>query len=416
MKLNNKKCEALRPKEKPYKEADGGGMYLEVMPNGSKYWRMKYRYHGLCKKTGEPKMLEKRLSFGVYPNVSLAVAREKRDEAKALLRDGIDPTLDKKIQKIANQEKSENSFERIARDWHEHNKAKWSESYASEVLHRMEKDVFPALGAYPITDITPPTILHTMRKIEARGAHEIARRTLQCCGQVFKYAIGEGKAVSDPTRDLVGQLKPYKKKHYAALDVKQLPEFIQTLNKNEARLYAHTRRAMKLLMLTFVRTSELIQAEWSEFDLDEGLWIIPAERMKMRREHVVPLSRQAIEILKEQKEMTGKWDWVFPNQVRPAKSMSNNTILKALERMGYKGVMTGHGFRALARTAIREQLKYDSEVIEKQLAHKTTNPLGEAYDRTKFLDERKLMMQDWADYLDALAQPNVVQADFGKRA
>lgn len=400
MKLNNKKCEALQPKEKPYKESDGGGMYLEIMPNGSKYWRMKYRYHGVCKKTGEPKLLEKRMSFGVYPDVSLVEARKKRDEAKTLLRDDVDPALYKKTQKLSNREKTENSFERIARDWHEHNKAKWTESYGAEVLNRMEKDVFPTLGAYPITDIMPPLILQTMRKIEARGAHEIARRTLQCTGQVFKYAIGEGKALSDPTRDLVGQLKPYKKTHYAALDIKQLPEFIQTLERNEARLYAHTRRAMKLLMLTFVRTSELIQAKWSEFDLDEGVWIIPAARMKMRKDHVVPLSRQAIEILKEQKEMTGQWDWVFPNQVRPAKSMSNNTILKALERMGYKGAMTGHGFRALARTAIREKLKYDSEVIERQLAHKTSNPLGEAYDRTQFLDERKPMMQDWADYLD----------------
>lgn len=405
MKLTDKACKAAQGKDKPYKLADGGGMFLDVRPNNSKYWRLKYRLHGK----------EKLLALGVYPDITLLNARKKRDEAKALIREGIDPSLEKRTKKLTNQVKSENSFEAIARDWHDHNKAKWTESYAAEVLNRMEKDVFPSLGVYPITDIVPPLILQTMRKIEARGAHEIARRTLQCTGQVFRYAIGEGKAESDPTRDLVGQLKPFKKSHYAALDIKQLPEFIQTLDKNDARLYAHTRRAMKLLMLTFVRTSELIQAKWSEFDLDEGLWIIPAERMKSRKDHIVPLSRQAIEILKEQQEMTGKWDWVFPNQVRPAKSMSNNTILKALERMGYKGAMTGHGFRALARTAIRENLRYDSEVIEKQLAHKTSNPLGEAYDRTKFLDERKPMMQDWADYLDAISQPKVIQGDFVKR-
>jgi len=390
MKLSDKQCKSTEPREKPYKLSDGMGMYLEIMPNGSKYWRMKYRFNDK----------EKRLAIGVYPETTLKEAREQRDKARKMLKDGFDPTFEKKEKKRISKINAENSFEATAREWHEHNIPRWSEGYAKELLHRIERDVFPNMGAYPITSIMPPLILETMRKTEARGAHEIARRNLQCCGQVFRYAIGEGKAESDPTRDLVGQLKPYKKTHYAAFTAKELPTFLKALERNDARLYQHTRHAIKLILLTFVRTSELIQAKWNEFDFDEKLWIIPAERMKMGKEHVVPLCTQAIKILQTQKEITGQRDWVFPNQVRPIKSMSNNTILKALERMGYKGVMTGHGFRALARTTIREKLDYHSEIIEKQLAHKTLMAHGEAYDRTQFIDQRITMMQDWADYLD----------------
>ena len=392
MKLSDIQCRNAKPADKTKRLSDGAGMYLEITPKGAKYWRMKYRIHGK----------EKRLAIGVYPEVSLSEAREKRDEARKLLREGIDPSFAKQEQKRAAKMEANNSFEKIARQWHDHNSSRWSEGYAKEILHRMENDVFPSLGYYPITRITPPQILQTMRKIEGRGAHEMARRTLQYCGQVFRYAIGEGYLESDPTRDLRGQLKPFKKNHFACLATKDLPRFLKDLNTNDARLYAHTRRAIKLMLLTFVRTSELINAQWEEFDLDKAQWTIPAARMKMKRDHIVPLSQQALEILEEQKKQTGEWEWVFPNQVRPKKPMSNNTILKALGRMGYKGIMTGHGFRALARTAIREELNYDSEIIEKQLAHKTSTPLGEAYDRTQFLPQRKEMMQDWADYIQSL--------------
>lgn len=392
MKLSDIKCRNTKPTDKTKRLSDGGGMYLEITPKGAKYWRMKYRFHGK----------EKRLAIGVYPEVSLTEAREKRDEARKLLREGIDPSFAKQEQKRAANMEANNSFEKIARQWHDHNISRWSEGYAKEILHRMENDVFPSLGHYPITRISPPQILQTMRKIESRGAHEMARRTLQYCGQVFRYAIGEGYLESDPTRDLRGQLKPFKKNHFASLATKDLPRFLKDLNTNDARLYAHTRRTIKLMLLTFVRTSELINAQWEEFDLEKAQWTIPAARMKMKRDHIVPLSQQALEILEEQKKQTGEWEWVFPNQVRPKKPMSNNTILKALGRMGYKGIMTGHGFRALARTAIREELNYDSEIIEKQLAHKTSTPLGEAYDRTQFLPQRKEMMQDWADYIQSL--------------
>jgi len=404
MKLTAIQCKAFKPKEKPYKKSDGFGMYLEVMPNGSKYWRMKYRINDK----------EKRLAIGVYPQVSLAEAREKRDQAKEQLRNGDDPALLKKQEKLLRNLNAVNTFELIAKEWHLYNEDRWTPSYGAEILNRLEKDIFPHIGALPISEIKPPIILQTIRKIEARGANEIARRTLQCCGQVFRYAIGEGKAESDPTRDLVGNLKPYKKTHYAAFTSKELPTFLRALENNDARLYAQTRRTMKLMLLTFVRTSELIKAKWEEFDFDKALWIIPAERMKMGKEHVVPLSKQALEILKEQKELTGQWQWVFPNQVRPIKPMSNNTILKALERMGYKGAMTGHGFRALARTTIREELRYDSEVIEKQLAHKTLAAHGEAYDRTQFIDQRTKMMEDWSNYLDEIAAGGqVVEGRFG---
>jgi integrase len=406
MKLNHKQCDTAKPKEKPYKLSDGGGMYLEIMPNGSKYWRLKYRMHDK----------EKRLALGVFPETSLVEAREQRDLARKLIKAGEDPGLAKKQQKLQAKISADNTFEVIAREWHEHNKARWTSSYGKDILHRLGADIFPTLGAYPITAITPPLILQTVRLIESRGAHEMARRSMQYCGQIFRYAIGEGKAESDPTRDLKGQLKPFKKGHYAALEGKDLPDFLKALERNDARLYAHTRRALKLMLLTFVRTGELINAKWDEFDLEQGVWIIPGARMKMGKDHVVPLARQALALLREQKEDTGGWEWVFPNQVRPKKAMSNNTILKALERMGYKGVMTGHGFRALARTVIREKLDWDSEIIEKQLAHKTRETLGEAYDRTQFLPQRVKMMQDWAAYLDGLASGGqVIPHNFKKQ-
>jgi integrase len=407
MALTELKCKNTKPAGKPYKLSDSGGMYLEIMPNGSKYWRLKYRINGK----------EKRLALGVYPEVSLSDAREGRDKARKILKDGIDPSHAKQEQKRFQRLNAANTFEIIAREWHEHIKARWTEGYAKELLNRLEKDVFPALGNRPIASITAPQILDTVRKIESRGAHEIARRTLQCLGQIFRYAVVTSRAESDPTRDLKGALKPFKKGHYAALEVKDLPEFLQKLERNEARLFPQTLRAINLLMLTFVRTGEMINATWDEFDLKNAMWTIPAARMKMRRDHIVPLSKQAVAILKEQQEFTGKWQWVFPNVVRPQKPMSNNTILKALERMGYKGTMTGHGFRALAMTAIKEQLGYRHEVVDRQLAHAQKNKVDAAYDRATFLKERRKMMQEWANYLEILSnQDKVIKGNFRKSA
>jgi integrase len=403
MPLTNIKCNNAQPGAKPYRLSDSGGMYLEIMPNGSKYWRLKYRFNGK----------EKRLALGVYPRVSLAEAREAREKARKLLSGGADPSEVKKDKKKQASLNAENTFEALAREWHEHNKLRWTDNHAKTTLHRLEMDIFPEIGKRPVRDITPPQILEALRKIESRGAYEIARRAMQVCSQIFRYAVATGRMESDPTRDLKGALKPFRKGHYTALDAKDLPEFLNALNRNEQRLYPQTIRAVKLLMLTFVRTGELIGAKWDEINWEAKEWHIPAERMKMRKPHIVPLSKQVIAILKEQKEMTGQWEWIFPNLVRPKGHMSNNTILMALRRMGYQDKTTGHGFRALAMSTIKEKLGYRHEVVDRQLAHAPRNKVDAAYDRAQFLPERKKMMQHWADYLDAVATGgNVIKARF----
>ena len=404
MKLSDAKCRGAKPKDKPYKLTDGEGMYLDVRPNGSKYWRFKYRIHGR----------EKLLALGVYPEISLAKARERRVAARSLLLDGLDPSIEQKKRKAIAQAKSESTFEAIAREWHETRKNRWSERYAAGVMKRLEDYIFPEIGDYPIEEIEPPILLMAIRKIESRPAIEIAKRQLQKCGEIFRYAIATGRAVRDPSADIKGALVQHKKTHYAALDVKELPEFLHVLERNEARLYRNTQNAVWLLMLTFVRTGELIGASWEEIDFERKLWIIPAERMKMGKEHVVPLSRQAIAILKDQKEITGHWPLVFPSTVRPKQSISNNTILGAIKRMGYQGRMTGHGFRALAMSAIKQELGYRHEVVDRQLAHTPKNKIDKAYDRADFLEERTKMMQEWADYIDALgSHGEVVKVRFG---
>lgn len=388
MPLSDTACKSAKPKQKPYKKADSNGLFLYVMPNGSRYWRLKYRFMGK----------EKMLALGVYPQIGLAEARSKAADARRLLAEHKDPSTAKKQAKHLAAISAETTFEAVATEWHENNAEKWSSNYAENILHRMKIDVFPALGNLAVNDITAPQLLSVMRQIEKRGALEIARRLLQTCSQVFRYAIVTGKAERNPAADLKGALKPPKRAHFAAIEAKDLPEFIRTLDRNEARLYQHTRHAIRLLMLTFVRTGELINAKWDEIDFEAKQWNIPAERMKMKRPHIVPLSKQALEILEEQKKLTGKWEWVFPNQVRPRKAMSNNTILVALKRMGYGGKMTGHGFRALAMSTIKESLGYRHEVVDRQLAHAQRNKVDAAYDRAQFLPERKKMMQEWADY------------------
>lgn len=312
------------------------------------------------------------------------------------------------------QKDNANTFEKVAREWFENRKERWRPRYADEVITRLENDIFPQIGAYPIKEIEPPLLLQVIRKIEKRGAHELAKRQLQKCGEIFRYAIAEGKASRDPSQDIKEALKPVKKTHFAALDIKEIPEFLYAIECNDARLYRNTRNALKLIMLTFVRTSELIGARWEEIDFENKEWVIPAERMKMGKEHIVPLSRQALEILEDQREMAGRWPLVFPSSVKPQQAISNNTILGAIKRLGYQGRMTGHGFRALAMSAIKQELGYRHEVVDRQLAHTPKNKIDAAYDRADFLKERKKMMQEWADYLDALASGGkVIKAKFG---
>lgn len=405
MPLTNVACQKSLPRPKPYKLADGGGLYLEVMPNGSRYWRMKYRFAGK----------EKRLAIGVYPAVTLAEAREKREQAKKQRTNNIDPSAAKQESKQKAALNIATTFELVAREWHEHNKEKWTPAYGKDILHRLEMDIFPQIGKLPIADIRPVKMLEALRHIEKRGALEMAKRSKQYCSQIFRYAVITERAERDPTVDLKDALKPIKRGHFAALEPDELPDFLNCLASNRARLFAQTQNAIRLLMLTFVRTGELIEAKWQEFDLDNSQWNIPAERMKMRRPHVVPLSRQVVAILQEQYKLTSQWEWVFPNVVRPRDHMSNNTILKALERMGYKGRMTGHGFRALAMSTIKERLGYRHEVVDRQLAHAHRNKVDAAYDRALFLIDRRKMMQEWADYLDdvLLNHQKVVKSDLG---
>ncbi len=393
MKLTAKKCEAATREKDGGKLADGGGLYLELHKNGSKYWRYKYRILGV----------EKLLALGVYPQVTLSEARERHKAARKQVEQNIDPNKAKRQDILHAKLEAQNTFEAVAREWHAHNKDTWSANHANTVMRRMEQDIFPEIGGMPIKEINAPVLLELLRKVEKRGAHEIARRALQMCGQVFRFAIVTGRGDRDVSSDLKGALKPVKRGHYAALEAKELPQFLSVLHSNQARLFPQTRAAIDLLMLTFVRTSELIKARWEEFDLVGQTWYIPAERMKMRQPHIVPLSKQSLEILKHLKEQTGGRDYVFPSMRNPRNHMSNNAILVALDRMGYRGQHTGHGFRALAMSTIKERLGYRHEVVDRQLAHAHKNQVDAAYDRAKFLDDRKRMMQEWADYIDKLA-------------
>ncbi len=396
MTLTNIQCKNAQPKEKPYKLAAGRGLYLEIMPNGSKYWRMKYRVKA------DGKLKEKRIAFGVYPETSLKEADEKCTETRKLLDQGEDPLSVRRETKRAAEINSANSFEEIARRWHETFKDKWTERHANTVLRRMERDVFSEIGNMPIKDIKPSHLIKVLDKVQGRGAHEPAHRLRQYCAQIFRFAIIHEIIDTNPAAEIGMVLKPIVKTHYACLDIKEIPDLLSALHFNNARLHTDTRLAIKLLMLTFVRTKELIEAKWDEFDLENAQWVIPAERMKMRKEHIVPLSKQAVSILKELKERNEKWEWIFPGHHSQRKHMSNNTVLKGLERLGFKSRMTGHGFRALAMTTIKEKLDYRHEVIDRQLAHAPKSMVQRAYDRAQFLDERKIMMQDWADYLDGL--------------
>lgn len=399
MALTDRQCKEAKPREKDYKLTDGHGLYLHIMPNGSKYWRYKYRY---LKK-------QRVMALGIYPEVPLAEAREKHRAAHKLVSENKDPSAEKQEEKRQLILNADNTFEAIAREWYEHKRGMWSENHANTVMRRLEQDLFPVIGRKPIRDITSPIVLDVIRRIEERKAHEIARRATQTIGLIFRYAMLTGRAESNPAEALKGALKPYKKGNYAAMEIKEFPEFLAKLNRNEARVFPTTRIMFDLMMLTFVRTSELIKAEWSEFDLKERVWIVPAARMKMRKEHIVPLSKQAIEGLKELKRLNGDTKYVFPSQRDPRKHISNNAILVALDRMGYRGIHTGHGFRALAMSTIKEKLGYRHEVVDRQLAHAHRNQVDAAYDRAKFLDERAKMMQEWADYIDKQTKIGLAQ-------
>ncbi len=377
---------------------DGGGMFLLVKPNGSKCWRLKYRFAGK----------EKLLALGVYPAVSLAKARERRDEARALLARGVDPGELKKTQKQADRVAAVNTFEAVAREWYVKHAPGWTEGHGSKILRRLERDVFPYLGTRPVSSLTAPEILTVLRRIESRGALETAHRAHQNVSAVLRYAIATGRADRDPAADLRGALPPAKAAHHATLtDPKAIGDLLRSFSGYQGSFV--TACALRLAPLVFVRPGELRRAEWAEFDVDweasdaeSGLWRIPAGKMKSRVEHLVPLSRQALVVLRELHQLTGRGRFLFPSMRTPSRPMSENTINAALRRLGYsKEQMTGHGFRSMASTLLNEQ-GWHRDAIERQLAHAERDEVRAAYNKAEHLDERRRMMQAWADHLDAL--------------
>lgn len=369
---------------------DGDGLYLWVYLDGRKYWRMRYWQAGK----------EKSLSIGVYPKVSLSDARKKREELRKQLEADLDPSAERKAANLRKKLSAENSFEAVALEWYNKQLHTWVPHHADDVKRRLESNIFPALGKRPLDQIEAPELLQAIRKIEARGSYDLAHRVLQVCGQVFRYGIATGRCTRNLSTDLRGALTPHVKQHQAAVRSEELPDLLRAIAKYDEIGDKQTRLALQLLAQTFVRTNELIGAEWVEFDLDNALWIIPAGRMKMKTEHVVPLTRQALAMLAELKEISGGSRFVFPGRNRD-KPISNNTMLFALYRLGYKGKMTGHGFRAVASTILNET-GFNPDVIERQLAHCERNEIRGAYNRAEYLPERKRMMQHWADYLDSI--------------
>jgi len=392
MTLTDVTIRKAKPTDKTQRLFDGGGMYLEVSPAGGKWWRLKYRFGGK----------EKRLSLGTYPDTGLADAREKRDAARKLLAAGVDPGEQRKAVKAAGEERASNSFEVVAREWHAKQSATWVELHASRIMLRLENDVFPWLGSRPIADVTAKELLVTVNRIVDRGAVESAHRVLQNCGQVFRYAIATGRAERNPAADLRGALPPVKQTHLAAIiEPHAIGGLLRAMDAYNGSLV--TKCALRLAPLVFVRPGELRQAEWAEFDLDGAQWNIPAAKMKMREPHLVPLAPQAVAVLRELHPLTGHGRYVFPSARSPQRPMSNNAVLSALRRMGYAtDEMSGHGFRAMARTVLDEVLHFRPDYIEHQLAHAVKDPNGRAYNRTAHLPERRKMMAGWADYLDTL--------------
>jgi integrase len=391
MPLNDLKVRSSKSKEKSYKLYDIDGLYLLVTEKGHKWWRFRYRYDGK----------EKLLSLGTYPEISLADARERRDKARKQIAHGVDPGSFRKAQKQSGTEETE-TFEIIAREWHQKFTPTWTEGYAGTTMRRLERDLFPWIGRRPIAQVKAPELLTALRRVEARGALETAHRIRTVAGQIFRYAVATGRAERDPSGDLRGALPQPGEKHLAAITApKEVAPLLRAIDGYQGSFVVKC--ALRLAPMFFVRPGELRKAEWTEVDLDEAVWNIPSSKMKMKQPHVVPLCRQAVEILTELNLLTGASKYVFPSGRTSARPMSENAVLAALRRMGYdKETMTGHGFRAMARTILDEVLQQRPELIEHQLAHTVRDPLGRAYNRTAHLAARIKMMQLWADYLDGL--------------
>ena len=394
MPLTDSAVRNAKPASRPAKLFDGSGLYLLVAPNGKKGWRFKYRFDGK----------EKLLSFGVYPNVGLKQAREKRADARQLLATGVDPSAVRKATATMRSDRAANSFEAVAREWFFKHSLNWAVGHSEKIIRRLERDVFPWLGGKPIADVTAPDLLAVLRRIEARGVIETAHRVLQVCGQIFRYAIATSRAERNPAADLRGALASAKPVHFAAItDVNRVGDLLRRIDGYQGTFVV--RCALALAPLVFVRPGELRTAEWSEFNLDAGDWTIPAHKMKMGVAHLVPLSTQAVTILRDLQPLTGAGRYVFPGVRNAHRPLSENTLSVALRNLGYaKHEMSTHGFRAMARTILDEVLNVRADLIEHQLSHAVRDPNGRAYNRTAHLPERRAMMQSWADYLDGLRE------------
>jgi integrase len=390
MSLTDTAIRNAKPAKKAVKLFDERGLYLEVSPAGGKWWRLKYRFDGK----------EKRLSLGVYPDVGLKDARDRRDTARKLLSNGVDPSENRRAQKSARADGAANSFEVVAREWFAKYSTIWAANHGGRIIRRLERDVFPWIGGHPIADICAPEVLTVVRRIESRGALETAHRALRNCGQIFRYAVATGRAKRDPSGDLRGALPPVKSGHFAAItDPKRVAEILRAMDSYEGTLTV--RCALRLAPLLFVRPGELRKAEWAQMDLDEAEWRYTVTKTKTP--HIVPLSKQALEILRELHPLTGRGRFVFPGARSNVRPMSDNAILAALRCLGIpKDEMSGHGFRAVARTILDEVLGVRPDYIEHQLAHAVRDPNGRAYNRTAHLPERRKMMQQWSNYLDTL--------------
>jgi integrase len=391
MRLSTAKIQKATAQKKTVRLFDGRGLYLEIAPTGSRWWRFKYRFAGK----------EKRISIGVYPDVGLKKARDRRDEMRKLVADGIDPSAARKQQKLMALDAAANTFESVAREWFEKHSTNWEASYSVKLLARLEANIFPWLGDRPIRDIKPPELLSVLRRVESRGVLETAHRLMNYCGNIYRYAVATGRAERDISSDLRGALPPSTPQHHASVTD---PEGVAALLRaiDGYRGSNVTRYALQLAPLVFVRPGELRKAEWSEIDLEAGEWRIPPGRMKMKTKHIVPLSSQAVAILRALQPLTGKGHYVFPGARSRERCMSENTVNGALRRLGWSGSeMTGHGFRSMASTLLNEQ-GWNRDAIERQLAHTERNSIRAAYNYAEHLPERRRMMQAWSDYLHTL--------------
>ncbi|GAB7217605.1 tyrosine-type recombinase/integrase [Dickeya oryzae] len=389
MPLNARQIETAKPQDKEYKLTDGAGLYLLIKPNGAKYWRLKYRVAGK----------EKKLSIGVYPDISLAEARLKREEARKIIASGGDPSEQKQVERQAKKINIDNTFKAIALEWHEYKRPNWSKGYAEDLMEAFENDIFPDIGKRPIAEIKPLEMLTTLRKLEKRGVLDKLRKIRQACNQVFRYAIVTGRAENNPASELASALPPPKATHYPHLLPDELPDFLRALSTYSGSKI--TQLATRILMLTGVRTIELRQAEWKEFDFEKQLWEVPKERMKMRRPHLVPLSDQVIDALRQLHAITGRYNLVFPGRNDITKPMSEASINQVLKRIGYHGKATGHGFRHTMSTILHEQ-GYNTAWIELQLAHVDKNTIRGTYNHAQYLEQRRGMLQWYGDFIDGL--------------